>query len=259
MLRVMNSSRRIPIVVAGVAAALAAIGVPVLANVAWRTFAWQGPGDPDAVASLWVLTAVAGLLALLVAGQLVLLVQRGREVADAVAGGDAEALEAAARRTLAGVRVAAGVGTLVLSAYLAVSAASAARAAGPGFDWPGFALALALLAGPALAALAAPVWFVRLAATTPAGLVAAVRTVNTATLVAVVALGAVLLGPTAGFAGAQAACQPAGSAALCSATNAALGEVVGLIGPVVALPYLTLADRALRALSGRPSKLPNER
>ena len=244
----MRSTRRIPIAAYGAAAAVGAIGAPVLAMAAWRTFVWQTPGTADAVASLWAPTAVAAGLALLVAVQLVLLLQRRREVADAVAGADAAGLEAAARRALRGVRAAAAAGALTLVAWLAVSAAAAAGAARPGFDWPAFGLALALLAGPALVTLAAPAWFLHLAGSAPGDLVRASRLVGAGTVVAVVALGAVLLGATAGFAGAQAACQPGGTAALCAATNASIGQVVGLIGPAVVLPSLGVADRALRAL-----------
>jgi len=248
MVWTMRTAGRIPILVYGAAAALVAAGAPVLAAAAWRTLVWRTPGDAAAVASLEELAAVAAALGLLVAGQLVVLVQRRRQVIDAAAAADAAGLEAAARRTLGGVRVAGAVGAVALLAAVAVPWAFPGRAAAAGFDWPGFGLALGLLAGPPLAAVAAPAGLVRLGGTAPADLARAMRRVNAATLVAVVALGLVLLAVTAGFAGAQSACQPGGGAALCGATNASLGAVAGLIGPAVVLPSLAVADRALRAL-----------
>jgi len=239
----MQPARRIPVVAYGAAAVVASIVLPVLAMAAWRSFVWQTPGAPDAVASLWRLTAVAGALGLLVLGQLVLLVERRRELADAA--GDAARLEAATRRTLLGTRVAAAIGALAVLTWLGVSAAVARRS---GVAGPSFAVALALLAGPAVVALGAPAWFVRLSGAAPAELVRASRMVRAGTLVAAIALAAVLIGASAGFAGAQSACQPGGTAALCAATNASMGQVVGLIGPAVVLPSLAMADRAIRAL-----------
>jgi hypothetical protein len=245
MLSPMRTSNRIPLAVYAGCAALAAVAGPFLAMAAWTHLVWQTPGTPDAVASMGRLTAVAAALCLLVAGQLVLLVRRRREVADAIAAADAVRLEAAARRTLQVARLAAAAGALTLLAYLGVSVAVAAR---PGVDRPSFALALALLTSPALVALAAPAGFVRLAGPTRVEVARALRSVHAGTLVACVALGAVLLGASVGFGGAQAACQPGGGAALCGATNAAMGQVVGLVGPAVVLPCLATAERALRAL-----------
>lgn len=241
----MHRSRRIPLIASCAGAALVGAGLPVLAAAAWRTFVWQTPGTPDAAASLDGLTAAAAVLGLLVAVQLVLLSALGREVAGA--GADTGRLESAVRRILAGARTASALGAMALVVVLAAGAAAAVRAAGPGFDWPAFALALVLLAGPALATLAAPAAFVRLPGADPAGVALASQRVRVGTVVTLVALGAVLLGASAAFAGAQAACQPSGSAALCDATNTAIGEVAGLIGPAVALPYLALAGRALHA------------
>lgn len=244
----MRSPVRIPIVVYAAGAALGAIGTPVLAMAAWRTFVWRTPGSPDTVASLEELAALAALLGLLVAGQLVVLVQHRREVIDAIAVGDAGKLEAAARRALGSVRLAAVVGALALVVYLSFITVSQGLVAPPDFDWVAFGLALTLAAGPVLAALVAPAWFIRLADAAPTNLATAIRLVSVGTLVAVAALGAALLGATAGFAGAQAACQPGGSTALCGAANGSIGDVVGLIGPAVVLPCLAVADRALRAL-----------
>lgn len=243
----MRTSARIPIALYAGAAALAALGTPPLAAAAWRAFVWRTPG-PAPVASLEELAAVVAVLGLLAGGQLVLLVQRRREVIDAAAAADAARLAAAVRGSLAGVRLAAGVGVLALLAALAIATATQRLVAPAGFDWPAFGLALALLAGPSLAALAAPAWFARPRGTAPADLARTSRLLDAGTLAAAVALGAVLLCVTLGFAAAQSACRPGGSAALCGAGNASLGALAGLVGPVAALPALAVAGRAVRAL-----------
>jgi hypothetical protein len=248
MFPAMPTAKRVPLVAYAAASALAAVGLPSLLAVAWRFLVWQGPTTPGAVASLAGLAAVAAVLGLLVAGQGVLIVHVRREVHDAGAAGNADRLEAAVRRALAGARLAAGAGAAVLLVDLAVAAAAAVRAAGPGIDWPGFGLALTLLTAPALVCVAAPAALVGLRDPGPEGLARAVRRLGAVTLVAVVALGAVLLGASTGFAVAQTACRPGGSAGVCGAANASIGQVVALIGPPLTLLALAVADRGLRAL-----------
>src|SRR5256885_16328628 len=114
MLCAMRGSKRTPLVAWAPAAALAAVGLPVLAAAAWRSFVWSTPGAPDAVRSLDGLTAVVAGLGLLVAGQLVALVQRRREGADALAARDSGALEAATERAPVGV----GLGAVARAAGL---------------------------------------------------------------------------------------------------------------------------------------------
>src|SRR5256885_17230282 len=102
MLCAMRGSKRTPLVAWAPAAALAAVGLPVLAAAAWRSFVWSTPGAPDAVRSLDALTAVVAGLGLLVAGPLVALVQRRRGVAGALAAGGPGAPGGAAGRAAGG-------------------------------------------------------------------------------------------------------------------------------------------------------------
>src|SRR5215475_8343497 len=156
MLPPMRTPRRIPLTAYAGAGVLAAVGLPALAAVAWRTLVWQTPAPPDTLMLLGEPAAVAAALGLLIAGQVVLLVRVRREIHDAGAAGDASGLQAAATRALGSARLASAAGAATLLAYLAVVVGQAVRVAGAGFDWPAFGLALAALNGPALIAVLAP-------------------------------------------------------------------------------------------------------